>query len=147
MLKIDEIWGGITKIFKEICRNLAQILRRTEEISHTYVLVDLTFTDVMSSNITVYSRRNTIYPLLHLSNLSPLFYDSVLASRHRKRYHFSAFFWKQKLNFSLNCTTLNKKKWDINTFVEINYPFVRLLTTFLITWYFPTKIYWQKISS
>ena len=24
-----------------------------------YVLVDLTFTDVMSSNITVYSRRNT----------------------------------------------------------------------------------------
>ena len=25
-----------------------------------YVLVDLTFTDIMSSNITVYSRRNTM---------------------------------------------------------------------------------------
>ena len=58
-LKIEEIWGGITNIFEEICQNLAQNLRRIEEISHMYVLVDLTFTDVMSSNITVYSRRNT----------------------------------------------------------------------------------------
>ena len=30
-----------------------------EEISHMCVLVDLTFTDVMRSDITVYSRRNT----------------------------------------------------------------------------------------
>ena len=58
-LKIEEIWGGITNIFEEICQNLAQNLRIIEEISHMYVLVDLTFTDVMSSNITVYSRRNT----------------------------------------------------------------------------------------
>ena len=50
---------GITNIFEEICQNLAQNLRRIEEISHMYVLVDLTFTDVMSSNITVYSRKNT----------------------------------------------------------------------------------------
>ena len=57
-LKIEEIWGGITNIFEEICQNLAQNVRRIEEISHMYVLVDLTFTDVMSSNITVYSRRN-----------------------------------------------------------------------------------------
>ena len=48
----------ITNVF-EICQNLAQNLRRIEEISHMYVLVNLTFTDVMSSNITVYSRRNT----------------------------------------------------------------------------------------
>ena len=57
--RIEEIWGGITNIFEEICQNLAQNLRRIEEISHIYVLVDLTFTDVMSSNITVCSRRNT----------------------------------------------------------------------------------------
>ena len=57
--RFEEIWGGITNIFEEICQNLAQNLRRIEEISHMYVLVDLTFTDVMSSNITVYSRRNT----------------------------------------------------------------------------------------
>ena len=43
----------------EICQNLAQNLRRIEEISHMYVVVDLTFADVMSSNITVYSRKNT----------------------------------------------------------------------------------------
>ena len=53
------IWGGITNIFEEICQNLAQNMRRIEEISHMYVLVDLTFTDVMCSNITIYSRRNT----------------------------------------------------------------------------------------
>ena len=58
-LKIEEIWGGIANIFEEICQNLTQNLRRIEEISHMYVLVYLTFTDVMSSNITVYSRRNT----------------------------------------------------------------------------------------
>ena len=52
-LKIEEIWGGITNIFEEICQNLAQNLRRIEEISHMYVLVNL-----MSSKITVYSRRN-----------------------------------------------------------------------------------------
>ena len=55
----EEIWGGITNIFGEICQNLAQNLRRIEEISYMYVLVDLTFTDVMNSNITAYSRRNT----------------------------------------------------------------------------------------
>ena len=58
-MKIEEIWGGITNIFEEICQNLAQNMRRIEEISHMYVLVDLTFTDVMCSNITIYSRRNT----------------------------------------------------------------------------------------
>ena len=57
--RFEEIWGGITNIFEEICQNLAQNRRRIEEISHMYVLVNLTFTDVMSSNITVYSRRNT----------------------------------------------------------------------------------------
>ena len=57
-LKIEEIWRGITNIF-EVCQNLAQNLRRIEEISHMHVLVNLTFTEVMSSNITVYSRRNT----------------------------------------------------------------------------------------
>ena len=59
MRRFEEIWGGITNIFEEICQNLAQNLRRIEEISHMYVLINLTFTDVMSSNITVYSRRNT----------------------------------------------------------------------------------------
>ena len=59
VLKIEEIIGGITKFFEEICQNFAQNLR-IEEISHMYVLVDLTFTDKMSSNITVYSRRNTM---------------------------------------------------------------------------------------
>ena len=34
-------------------------MRRIEEISHMYVLVNLNFTDVMSSNINVYSKRNT----------------------------------------------------------------------------------------
>ena len=58
-LKTEEIGGGITNIFEEVCQNFAQNLRRIEEISHMYVLVDLTFTDVMSSNITVYSRKNT----------------------------------------------------------------------------------------
>ena len=43
----------------EICQNLAQNLRRIEEISHMYVLVDLTFMNLINSNITVYSRRNT----------------------------------------------------------------------------------------
>ena len=57
--RFEEIWGGITNIFEEICQNLAQNLRRIEEISHMYVLVNITFTNVMSSNITVYSRRNT----------------------------------------------------------------------------------------
>ena len=61
MLKIEEILGGITNIFEEICQNLAQDLRRIEEISRVNVLVDLTFTDVISSNITVYSRRNTTF--------------------------------------------------------------------------------------
>ena len=61
MLKIEEILGGITNIFEEICQNLAQNLRRIEEISRVNVLVDLTFTDVISSNITVYSRRNTTF--------------------------------------------------------------------------------------
>ena len=59
MRRFEEIWGGITNIFEEICQNLAQNLRRIEEIWHMYVLVNLTLTDVMSSNITVYSRRNT----------------------------------------------------------------------------------------
>ena len=58
-LKTEEIWGGITNIFEEICQSLAQNLRRIEEISHMYVLVNLTFTDIMSSNVTVYSRRST----------------------------------------------------------------------------------------
>ena len=57
--RFEEIWGGITNIFEEICQNLAQNLRRIEEISHMYVLVNITFTNVMSSNITVYSRGNT----------------------------------------------------------------------------------------
>ena len=57
--RIEEIQGGITNLF-EICQNLAQNLRKTEEISNMYVLVDLTFTDVMSSKTTVYSRRNTM---------------------------------------------------------------------------------------
>ena len=56
--RFEEIWGGIINIF-EICQNLAKNLRRNEEISHIYDLVFLTFTDVMSSNITVCSRRNT----------------------------------------------------------------------------------------
>ena len=60
MRRIEEIQGGITNIFEEICQNLAQNLKRIEEISHMYVLVDLAFTDVMSSNRTVYSRRNTM---------------------------------------------------------------------------------------
>ena len=49
----------MTNIFEEVCQNLAQNLRRIEKISHMYVLVNLTFTEIMSSNITVYSRRNT----------------------------------------------------------------------------------------
>ena len=57
--RIEEIWGRITNIFQEICQNLAQNLRRIEETSYMYVLVDLTFTDAMSSNITVYIRKNT----------------------------------------------------------------------------------------
>ena len=59
--RFEEIWGGFTNIFEAICQNLAQNLRRTEQISHVYVLVNFTFTDVMSSNITVYSRRNTTH--------------------------------------------------------------------------------------
>ena len=51
---------GITSIFENICQNLSQNLRRIEKISHMYVLVDLTFTDAMGSNKTVYSRRNTM---------------------------------------------------------------------------------------
>ena len=58
-LKIEEIWGRIANIFEEICQNLAQNLR-IKEISHMYVLVNLTFTDAMSSNITVHSKRNTM---------------------------------------------------------------------------------------
>ena len=58
-MRIEEI-RGITNISDEICQNLAQYLRRIEEISHIYVLVDLTFNNVMSNNITVYSRRNTM---------------------------------------------------------------------------------------
>ena len=57
--RIEEI-RGITSIFEKICQNLAQNLKRIEEISHMYVLVDLTFTDVIGSNKTVYSRRNTM---------------------------------------------------------------------------------------
>ena len=59
MRRIEEI-RGITSIFEKICQNLAQNLKRIEEISHIYVLVDLTFTDVIGSNKTVYSRRNTM---------------------------------------------------------------------------------------
>ena len=58
--RIEEIWGGITNIFEEICQNFAENLKRIEEISHMYALVDLTFTDVISSSITVYSRTNTM---------------------------------------------------------------------------------------
>ena len=58
-MRIEEI-RGITNIFDEICQNLEQYMRRIEEISHIYVLVDLTFNNVMSNNITVYSRRNTM---------------------------------------------------------------------------------------
>ena len=58
MRRIEEIGVGITNIFEEICQNLAQNFRRIKEISHMHVLDDLTFTDVMSSSITVYSRRN-----------------------------------------------------------------------------------------
>ena len=57
--RFKEIWGGITNIFEEIYQNLAQNLRSIEEISHMCVLVNLTFTDVMSRNITACSRRNT----------------------------------------------------------------------------------------
>ena len=32
----------------------------------------------------------------------PLFYDPVLASRHRKKYHFPVFFWKQISHFGPN---------------------------------------------
>ena len=68
-LKIEEIWGGIRNIFEEICQNLAQNLRRVEGISHMYVLVNLTFTDVMTTNITVYSRRKTTFTVGEKWNL------------------------------------------------------------------------------
>ena len=115
MRRIEEIRGGITNIFEEICQNLAQNLKRTEEISHMYVLVNLIFTDLMSSNITVYSRGNTmlnnmntqyiheetLYPInickctgltILLTKIQPflLFYDSLPASRHRKGITFQA---------------------------------------------------------
>ena len=48
VLEIEEIWED---------------LRRIEEISNMNVLVDLTFTDVMSRNINEYSRRNTTFTL------------------------------------------------------------------------------------
>ena len=133
--KNEEIRVGITNIFEEICQNLAQNLKRTEEISHMYVLVNLIFTDIMSSNITVYSRGNTmlnnmntqyiheetLYPInickctgltILLTKIQPflLFYDSLPASRHRKRYYFPGLM----LNVSPNWNTLNRKKWDIN---------------------------------
>ena len=60
MRRIEEIRGGITNISEEICQNLAQNLRRIEEIPHMYAIVDLTFADVMSSNITVYSIKDTM---------------------------------------------------------------------------------------
>ena len=41
--RIEEIRGGITNIFEEICQNLAQNLRRIEEIPHMHAMVDLTF--------------------------------------------------------------------------------------------------------
>ena len=59
MRRIEEIRGGITDIF-EICQNLAQNLRRIEEIPHMYAIVNLTCADVMSSNITVYSIKDTM---------------------------------------------------------------------------------------
>ena len=42
--RIEEIQGAIKNISEKICQNLAQILRRIEEIPHIYVLVNLTFT-------------------------------------------------------------------------------------------------------
>ena len=67
--RFEEIWGGITNIFEEICQNLAQNLRRVDGISHMYVLVNLTFTDVMTTNITVYSRRKTTFTVGEKWNL------------------------------------------------------------------------------
>ena len=58
--RIEEIRGGITNIFEEICQNLAQNLRSIEEIPHMYAIVNLTCADVMSSNITVYSIKDTM---------------------------------------------------------------------------------------
>ena len=58
--RIEEIRGGITNIFEEICQNLAQNLRSIEEIPHMYAIVNLTCADVMSSNITVHSIKDTM---------------------------------------------------------------------------------------
>ena len=60
MRRIEEIRGGITNIFEEICQNLAQNLRSIEEIPHMYAIVNLTCADVMSSNITVHSIKDTM---------------------------------------------------------------------------------------
>ena len=54
-------------------------MSRIEEISHTYVL-DLTFTDVMSSNITVYSRRNTTLTVGKKMNIQYEIMQSILCN-------------------------------------------------------------------
>ena len=54
-------------------------MRRIEEISHTYVL-DLTFTDVMSSNTTVYSRRNTTLTVGKKMNIQYEIMQSILCN-------------------------------------------------------------------
>ena len=62
LFSCTEHWGDLRRNYKheKICKNLAQKFEKNwGDFTHISVLVNLTFTDVMSSDITVYSRRNT----------------------------------------------------------------------------------------
>ena len=71
-LKIEEIWGDLRRNYKHFWGYLSKSCTKFEKswgISHMYVLVNLTFTDVMTTNITVYSRRKTTFTVGEKWNL------------------------------------------------------------------------------